>query len=533
MQVHQDWLVPTVGGLPWLERPPLSHWVLVGVGTVFGGLDQDWIARIGPILVSPWIVCMVAWMGSVWFGRALGMLSGLILATMWEFYQYASNPEADIFLCAVVTGAMALFVRLEFAGTEDKERTSSLGRRSWTMLAFFIVLGMTNLVKGLIFGTLMAIVPLGIYLLVSWDWQTIRRYIWLWGWLAFALVWLSWPVAVYLRHPDVIELWRSDYLGRLNGGYVGQPPWYYLTALPWVMLPWTLPALLGLWGTRAAAWREKHGPARFLWVWALVPVLFFSIPDGKHHHYLLQCLAPWAIFAALGAVKLWQGILAGPAWLRKPLAGALLVGIPADLVILSVRERIPGPIWVVPVLMVWVPAFLFGFGWSVSRPNGRAALVSFFLFWLVVFSNAYSYQAHYLNAYRSENAFLGAVRERVPEGKPLYIVFDYLHPLETFRLLFYTGENSVMLHNVTFLKDDRIQEAEVLVLARLRDQKELAKMGRPEVLLVSNSSRGSAAPEDQRALFRLSFAQTLERVPGDVPISVMQAVHRARGPFLE
>ena len=114
MFADHDWIIPKVGGLPWLERPPLPDWILVGIGEVFGRLDRDWIVRIGPVLMGTGVVLLAAWMASVWYGRAVGLLSGLILATMWEFFCFASDPEADMFLCAIVTGAVAVFVYLEF-----------------------------------------------------------------------------------------------------------------------------------------------------------------------------------------------------------------------------------------------------------------------------------------------------------------------------------------------------------------------------------------------------------------------------------
>src|SRR5439155_8717911 len=112
------------------------------------------------------------------------------LATMWEFCQYASDPEADIFLCAIVTVAVALFARLELMpdSTADGEPARFFGSRSWLVLAFFAFLGMTNLAKGLIFGTLMVLVPITGFLLWNFELRRLRRYLWFWGGLLFLAV---------------------------------------------------------------------------------------------------------------------------------------------------------------------------------------------------------------------------------------------------------------------------------------------------------------------------------------------------------
>src|SRR5581483_3882276 len=113
-------------------------------------------------------------------------------------------------------GALALFVYLQFRRpSADGESLGFFGGRPWPVLAFFVLFGMTNLAKGLIFGTLMVLVPVGGFLLLNADLPAIRRYVWLWGWLVFAAVAAAWPVAAYCRYPDITDLWFSDYAGRL------------------------------------------------------------------------------------------------------------------------------------------------------------------------------------------------------------------------------------------------------------------------------------------------------------------------------
>ena len=208
MMSNHSWMIPTMGGKPWLERPPVPDWILVGIGELCGRCDQDWIVRIGPLLMAIVVVCLIGSMAARWYGRAVGVVSGLILATMWEFYTFATDPEGDMFLCAVVTAALAVFARLETSPDAESAdgRVSFFGTRPWRVLAFFALLAMTNWAKGPIFGTLMVVVPVGGYLLANGSWRSIRRYLWSWGWLTFAVLALAWPLIVYLRYPGIMDL---------------------------------------------------------------------------------------------------------------------------------------------------------------------------------------------------------------------------------------------------------------------------------------------------------------------------------------
>src|SRR2546430_2543586 len=200
-------------------------------------------------------VLIAGGLAAAWFGRAIGILSGLILASMYQFTRYSTLAEADMFLCPIVAGVIAMFVRIEFSGAagSSDSRPSFLGRRAWPVLAFFLLVGLTNLAKGLVFGTVMALVPVAGLLLWNANLAAIRRYVWLWGWLAALTVAAAWPLAVYLRYPDALELWGFDLFGRLRGHYLEEPVWYYPLQLLWVLLPWTPLAILGLVMTRREA----------------------------------------------------------------------------------------------------------------------------------------------------------------------------------------------------------------------------------------------------------------------------------------
>src|SRR5258708_17893857 len=69
MMANHDWLIPRSGGRPWLERPPLPHWITVAVSAALGQrCDRVWVVRLPAALAGTIVVLLVAWMASRWFG---------------------------------------------------------------------------------------------------------------------------------------------------------------------------------------------------------------------------------------------------------------------------------------------------------------------------------------------------------------------------------------------------------------------------------------------------------------------------------
>jgi 4-amino-4-deoxy-L-arabinose transferase-like glycosyltransferase len=506
MLADHDWLIPKIGGKPWLERPPLSDWIICSVYTVFGTSENDRVARFAAVLAAVPIVLLVGWMASVFYGRRVALVAALIFATIQEFYAYAIDPEADIFLCLIVTAALAIFVRLEFlqrVSPESSEPAGFFRWRSWWVLAFFVMLGLTNQAKGLIFGTLMVAVPVGGYLLWNHNWRAIRRYLWLWGSLVFVAISLAWPAYILLRYPEMIDFWKENYLGRLNGGMIGEPFWYYAIALPGNLLPWTPLALLGLWRTWRPALLQRYSPERLLWSWALFTPIFFSIPDGKHHHYLLHCLAPWAILAAPAAMAAWRFVLRWPGWLRHPV-WSLATLVPVLVIGVSLLgHKLRGPAWV-PAAAAIVGGFSVVAGAIfVTRRNGSWAIGGLFSVLVFAYTLAMTYRSECIDTYAPDNAFLEQVRQLTPPGRPLLAQHDGPSGLETFWLLFYSDPRTRLVDGAAEVAATLIDQPEVYIVARRRDEPWLSSVGDAEEVLASERTRSESSPRDRRALFRL------------------------------
>jgi hypothetical protein len=358
----------------------------------------------------------------------------------------------------------------------------------------------------------------------------LRRYLWLPGWLAFALTGFAWAAAAYLRYPDIVDLWKSDYMGRFNQGYMREPAWYYLAQLPWVLFPWTVPAFVGLWLTRGGALRQGRTPERFLWCWALLPIAVLSAFQGKHHHYLLHALVPWAILAALGTVRLLEQF-ATVSWLRTPGPILLAVAVPGDILLGLLVPQYPTPGWFLPAAMLCWPALVLWGWWIVTRKDMLHGCVALFALLIVCHWAGYLHPVILERRYEADLAFLEEVRTRVPPEASL-LVLDAKGPLDASWLLFYLHGRGTLLHNLTFLRDARLSQHEVYLIARGTQVDGLEELGSGLPLAVSAHTRDQTSPYDRYLLYRVRLQDALARVSPPIYISPMQATGRALGPEL-
>ncbi len=473
---HQ-WLLPTSGSRPWLERPPLPHWVVIGAMKLFGHDDRVWIVRLPSALMGAITVLLTIFIASRWLGREVGIAAGCLLATSYKFYQYATLAEDDIYLAMLLALAAALFTQAEFSTDTRRFRWFSFfTNRPWPIWFFFAVLGISNLTKGPLLGILILGAPAGAFLclqaVTQRSLQPLLRYTWLWGWILLIALTIAWPLWAYHRVPDVLENWKYDYLGRMSGDYsaINQPWWYYAPQLVVALLPWTPLLAVGLWiGFRRGA--TQHW---FVLCWALVPLMVLSIPKGKHDHYLVPFLSPCAILEASGLAATARHFRLG----RKSLTIALLI---------------------------------LGLGYCAGE----------------------SLLAARTDHTVDDTAFLIRCRDEVPKGKMLCINAK-LGPagnLDFFRMQFYSRPDAVLLHNLSFLRDDRLTAPIVYVLTRQRDAALLGQMGTVEVIDQSRKSHEIDSPAGRFTLFRLSFDPHLLRYPVPAKITSRQAMERASGPW--
>jgi 4-amino-4-deoxy-L-arabinose transferase-like glycosyltransferase len=136
----------------------------------------------------------------------------------------------------------------------------------------------------------------------------VLRTLWLPGILLFAVVVLPWYISVYLDNPSFFHVFFVEHnVARYTSNMFRhpQPFWYYLPVLVLGLAPWTVLAgaafvdAVRRWRARLINLGEaENNFLVFLTVWAVVPIVFFSLSGAKLPGYILPSMPAWTLLTA-------------------------------------------------------------------------------------------------------------------------------------------------------------------------------------------------------------------------------------------
>lgn len=493
-----DWLVPRLGGKPWLEKPPLPQWIVAAFSGIVGEMDE-WVARIPAAIAGLIGVLLVAGVASRWFGATHGLLAGLVQATTVYTLNYARLATSDMYLWAIVVGILALFAR-NFVGPPAPPKWYS------SRMAFFVLLGLTQLVKGPLFGAVMALLPCLGFAVWQRQWSSLRWFLYWPGILVCTVIAVAWPATILWRYPDAADIWWLHTFGRLDEhGVLGaKPPWYYLTTLPWQIAPWTLLALAGAAPSVARAWRGTAPADRFAWAWLVMPLAALSAVAGKHPHYLIYALPPCSIWAADGLIRF--GNIArralAPAW-RLRLAGA------SGFLGLSVFGC-----WAVAMRspfaldgLVLGSASLLGMvvaAWRCRRADDRGACISLFAtLWLAVIYLQVTLVPR-SDLYREENALYRAISDLAGPETPILV-----YQMDPGQALFYCRTQPEVVPTLDVLQARLLAAPQSLVVTQALFEPDLRRLD--TMVRIAQTTPSPRNPDSQFIVLR---TERLAVVPG-------------------
>lgn len=339
-----DWIVPYLGGEPFMEKPPLFHLVAALLGKLTAPmLPLPDGARLASVFFVALALIAIAYAARTTWGRGFGRHAVLVALASLGLTVHAHMMLPDLPLMSGVALALAGFA----AGAHRLRRAGFLVGTG---------AGMAFLGKGLLGPGVIAITAVLLPLLFrEWRHRAYGNLLWL-ATLS-ALPWLViWPVALYQRSPDLFQIWFWDNnIGRFFGFSVSHlgaenEAGFFWRTVPWFLFPGWVFAAIVPWQLRLNALR--HPAVQIGGTFLLVMCLTLAFSASARAVYFLPMIMATALLGAGSAA--WT-----VRWIDRPLAViGVLIGIAAIALFWSVWGTMVmgghAPAW--PWLLRWLPA---------------------------------------------------------------------------------------------------------------------------------------------------------------------------------
>jgi hypothetical protein len=285
-----EWVVPYLQGQPYLDKPPLFYWLVMGSYHLCG--VHDWAARLVPAVAVHLCVLLIYLLGRRQVGERAAFWGALALALAPGFLSVGR--------LLVLDGLLSLWVTLSWLAAFEALRGGRL-RWGWWLTAA-VACGLGALTKGPV-ALVLLVPPLWLHRRLTGAGCRVRRY----ALAAFAAVVLAavlpWYVAITARLPEFAGhfLWQHNVVRFLAPFDHLRPIWFYGPILAFGMLPVSLLAIpflrFLLSGNPNLVGRRppELGFALLTGGWC---VLFFSLSGCKLPTYILPAFPPLAL--ALG-----------------------------------------------------------------------------------------------------------------------------------------------------------------------------------------------------------------------------------------
>ncbi len=285
----QTWLHPTLGGAPYLNKPPLVHWLIALAYQAWG--VQEWTARLPGALLTALSVPVLYQIGREIFPKRNAAVFGALVYV-------TCIPVVRLGRLAMLDGALLCFLTLLVLCMLKTRRDLRWG---WGMgLAF----GALCLTKGVV-AVLLGAIALG-FILVDTPRLLTSGYVWtgvllgmlpVAGW--YGAQWVHYGPAFFLTHFIDQALSRSNHAVDGNRGdffYYGLEVLKY-GAPWWVFLP---QAARQVWENRNLSW------AKLLLLWGGIYLVVISLMTTKLPWYVLPLYPAFALTVGAQFAELWH-----------------------------------------------------------------------------------------------------------------------------------------------------------------------------------------------------------------------------------
>ena len=292
-----EWVYPSLGDLPYFNKPVLTFWIHAAFFRIAGIEPGDfaiWAMRV-PVIVAG-IFCVLLTVDLVrrlGAGRRVAMFTGIVLASTLEFFRYTHAFSLDIWLTMWM-----LLLAWSTVRASNTERIFAGDWWRWTVVAG-IATGCALMTKP--FMVLMPIVILALWGLLFRNPRALTT-------LSIALITgillaAPWHIAMALHWGDAFtrNYLITESVDRVRGRFEEPSPWYrYLRTLG----KWYWPWMIGLAGffwllVRQRVPRTQLHALTLAALWAGIWLVALSLVGDKRGRYIVPIYPFLSIFSAV------------------------------------------------------------------------------------------------------------------------------------------------------------------------------------------------------------------------------------------
>jgi 4-amino-4-deoxy-L-arabinose transferase-like glycosyltransferase len=297
MLQNGDWLVPTLAGEPFMDKPPLFYWTAALFAKLFAPLlPLHDGARLASGFYSALTLFFTGLAGRKLYGENRGWATAIILIGCLGMLVHAHQILTDL---ALLSGCAMML----YGFSHSQERSLRAG--IWIGLGTGIGFMSKGFIATILFALIAAFLPV-----LFKAWRKRQYFLSLCIAALVSLPWLIiWPWLLYQHSPQLFTEWAWVHnIGRWINYAKGGPSkesFYYLQNLPWLAWP-ALP--LAAW----VIWKSRHRLAQRddlqlpLVSFAVMLVTLSLVPDIQEA-YALPMLLPIALLAAASLSMLKRG----------------------------------------------------------------------------------------------------------------------------------------------------------------------------------------------------------------------------------
>lgn len=283
------WWAFTNHGLAYADKPPLYLWIVM-LGKWLFGSHQMWFLSLFSVIPA-FVVTEVM---NRWTFRLMKpefrIVAAMMLLSCGLFLGMCIVLRMDMLMTMFIVLALRRFEIL----MQTEGRASLKSRLLFPIWIFLAVFS-----KGPM-GILIPLVATTVYL---WQQHRLRTWGFYWGWLTWGVLLIlcaGWFGAVYAEGGTeyLDNLLVKQTVGRgVNSFHHKAPVWYYLTSLPYTLLPWTFLIIGSIVVSIMRRKKESSATERYFVTIILSTLVLLSLISSKIQVYMLPAY-PFMVYVA-------------------------------------------------------------------------------------------------------------------------------------------------------------------------------------------------------------------------------------------